>query len=177
MTLHVRAAGDPGALAGTVRREMQVLDANLPLFGIKTLADQLNASLAQPRQAALLTGGFGILALLLSGIGVYGVTALAASRQTHDIGIRMALGAQPRQIVRMLGRRGFRLVFIGLSLGLLGALGFGRIAGALLYGIVASDPMTLAGMSAVLAVVCLTAIYFPARAATRLDAVRAIRSE
>jgi predicted permease len=177
MTLHIRTTSDPHALSGTIRRELQALDANLPLFEITTVEDRLTAALGQIRQAAVLTGAFGIVALLLSGIGVYGVTALAAGRQTHDIGVRMALGAQPGQIVRMVGRRGFRLVFIGLSLGLLGSLGFGRIAGAMLYGVVGSDGATLAGMSAVLAVVSLTAIYFPARAATRLDAVGAMRSE
>jgi predicted permease len=177
MTLHVRAASDPGALAGTIRREMQSLDANVPLFGISTLEDQLNAPLAQPRQAAVLSGGFGILALVLSGIGVYGVTALAVGRQTRDIGIRMALGAQPRQIVRVVGRRGLAIVITGLGLGVLGSFGFTRLAGAMLYGIAARDTATFAGMAALLAVVSLTAIYIPARAATRLDAIGAIRRE
>jgi predicted permease len=177
MTLHVRTAGDSDALAATIRREIQALDPNLPLFGIKTIEDLLNVSVAHTRQAAVLTGGFGVLALLLSAIGVYGVTALAVRRQRHDIGIRMALGAAPRDIGRMLGRRGLRLTLAGLGLGLLGSFGFTRIAGALLYGIAPSDGATFAGAAALLAAVSLIAIYIPARAATRLDAVAAIRCE
>jgi predicted permease len=177
LTLHVRATSDLSALTDAIRRELQALDPRLPLFGIRTLEDQLTGSFAQTRQAAVLTGGFGMLALLLSAIGVYGVTALAVSRQTRDIGVRMALGAQPHHIARVMGRRGLTLVAAGLSLGLLGAFGFTRIAGALLYGLTAGDSATFAGMSALLAVVSLTATYIPARAATRLDAVSAIRSE
>jgi ABC-type antimicrobial peptide transport system permease subunit len=156
---------------------MQTLDPNVPLFGITTLEDQLNASFAQTRQAAVLTGVFGALALLLSGIGVYGVTALAVTRRTRDIGIQMALGARSRHIVRDFGRRGLTLVIAGLSLGLLGSFGFTQIAGTLLYGVTASDSATFAGMSALLAVVSLIAFYIPVRSATRQDAVAAIRYE
>lgn len=177
MTLHIRASIDPSELAGTIRREMQTVDANVPLFGITTLEDQLNASFAQTRQAAVLSCGFGILSLLLSAIGVYGITALAVGRQTHEIGIRLALGAQRGQIVRMIGRRGLALVIAGLVLGALGSVGFARLAEALLYGVGASDATTFAGMSALLAAVSLIAVYIPTRAATRLDAVAAIRCE
>jgi putative ABC transport system permease protein len=177
MTLHVRTAGDPAELAGTIRREVQILDANLPVFEIRTLEDQLNASFARTRQAAVLTSGFGILALLLSGVGVYGVTALAVSRRTRDIGIRRALGAQPHHIVGVIGRRGFTLVVTGLGVGVLASFGFIRIAGALLYGIADRDSTTFAVMSALLAAVSLVAIYIPTRAATRLDPVAAIRCE
>jgi putative ABC transport system permease protein len=156
---------------------MQILDANLPLYEITTLEHRLTASFAHTRQAAILTGGFGILALLLSGIGVYGVTALAVSRQTLGIGIRMALGAHPRHIIRVTGWRGLTLVIAGLMLGLFGSFGFTRISEALLFGVTESAPTVLAGMSALLAVVSLIAIYIPVRAATRLDAVAAIRSE
>jgi len=176
MTLHVRTATEPTELASTIRRALQSVDTTLPLFEVRTLEDQLNAFLAQPRQAAVLATGFAILALLLSGIGVYGVTALAVSRQTREIGIRMALGAQPGHIVRVIGWRGLTLVMTGLSLGVVGALGFTRIAGVLLYGVTANAGATF-GMSALLASVSLTAIYLPARAATRLDAIRAIRYE
>ena len=176
MTLHVRTATEPGELAGSIRRALQSVDTTLPLFEVRTLEDQLNAFLAQPRQAAVLATGFAILALLLSGIGVYGVTALAVSRQTREIGIRMALGAQPRHIVRAIGWRGLMLVITGLGLGVVGAFGFARIAAALLYGVTANAGATI-GMSALLAVVSLTAIYVPARAATRLDSVRAIRCD
>lgn len=177
MTLHVRAAGDPGDLAGAIRREMQSIDRSVPLSGITTLEDLLNASFAQTRQAAMLTGVFGILALLLSGIGVYGVTALAVTRRTRDIGIRMALGAQRRDIVRLIGQRGLTLVVAGLGLGVLGSFGFTRLAGSLLYGVTPGDSATFAGMSALLAVVSLIAFSVPVRTAISLDAAAAIRYE
>ena len=110
-------------------------------------------------------------------IGIFSVMAYTVSLQTRDIGIRMALGARPRHIVSMIGRRGFTLVIAGLSLGVLGSLGFTQIAGALLFGVTASDSATFASMSALLAIVSLIAIYLPTRAATRLDAVAAIRYE
>jgi predicted permease len=175
MTLHVRAAGDPGAVARAIRREMQGLDPNVPLFAMTTLEDRLDASFAQTRQAAVLTGIFGILALLLSGIGVYGVTALAVARRTRDIGIRMALGAQPRDIVNVVGRRGIGLVTAGLGLGLVGSFAFAQITGTLVYGVSARDSATFAGMSLLLGAVSLIAFYIPLRTATRLDAVAAIR--
>jgi putative ABC transport system permease protein len=177
MTLHVRAASDPGALAGAIRREMQSLDPKVPLFQITTVEDQLNASFAQTRQAAVLTGAFGIIALLLSGIGVYGVAALAVSRRTRDIGIRRALGAQPRHIFNVIGRRGLLLVIAGLSLGLLASFAFTRVAGTLLFGVTAADTGTFAGMSALLGVVSLIAFYIPVRTALRLGTVTAIRHE
>jgi putative ABC transport system permease protein len=177
MTLHVRAASDAGALIGAIRTEMQTLDPNVPLFGITTLEDLLDASFAQTRQAAMLTGVFGVLALLLSGIGVYGVTALAVTRRTRDIGIRMALGAQRRDVVRLIGRRGLALVIAGLSLGLLGSFGFTRLAGTLLYGVTPGDSATFAAMSALLAAVSLIAFAVPVRAALSLDPVAAIRHE
>jgi predicted permease len=177
MTLHVRTAGDPGAVAGTIRRELQALDPQLPLFEITTLADRAHASLSQTRQAATLTGGFALLALLLSGVGVYGVTALAVSRRTREIGIRMALGAEPRHIVRVIGWRGVWLVIAGVGAGVMGALAFGRLAAALLYGVTATDVPTFTAMSAMLTIVSLVAIYIPARAATRLDAVTATRCD
>jgi predicted permease len=177
MTLHVRAAGDPGALIGAIRSEMQSLDPNVPLFTITTLEELLNASFAQTRQAAMLTGVFGILALLLSGIGVYGVTALAVTRRTRDIGVRMALGAQRRDIVGLIGQRGLTLVVAGLGLGLLASFGFTRFAGTLLYGVTPGDTATFAGMSALLAVVSLIAFAIPVRTAVCLDAAAAIRYE
>jgi predicted permease len=176
MTLHVRAA-DADALAGAIRREMQALDPNVPLFGMTTLEDQLNASFAQTRQAAALTGMFGLLALVLSGIGVYGVTALTVNRRTRDIGIRMALGAQSRDIVRVIGRRGLTLTGAGLGLGLLGSLGVTQVAGSLLYGVTVSDATTFTAMAALLGGVSVIAFLVPLRTATRLDAVTAIRHE
>jgi predicted permease len=177
MTLHVRASSDPGELVSGIRLAVQDVDPNVPLFQVTTLDEQLDASFAQTRQAALLTGVFGMLALLLSGIGVYGVTALAVSRRTRDIGIRMALGARPRDIVRTVGARAITLAGAGLGLGLVGSLGFTQVTGTLLFGVTAADSATFAGMAALLALVSLLAFSIPLRAATRLDAVAAIRRE
>jgi predicted permease len=177
MTLHVRSSSDPGALVSSVRLAIQSVDRNVPLFQVTMLEEQLNASFAQTRQAAVMTGIFGMLALLLSGIGVYGVTALAVSRQTRDIGIRRALGARPRDIVRTIGGRALALVAAGLSLGLLGSFGFTQVTGTLLFGVTAADSSTFAAMAALLALVSLVAFSIPLRAATRLDAVAAIRRE
>jgi putative ABC transport system permease protein len=177
MALHVRASGDPGELVSAVRLAVQNVDRNVPLFQVTTLEEQLDASFAQTRQAALMTGVFGVLALLLSGIGVYGVTALAVSRRTRDIGIRMALGARPRDIVRAIGSRTIALAAGGLGLGLLGSLGFTQITGTLLFGVTAADSSTFASMAALLALVSLSAFSIAIRRATRLDALAAIRHE
>jgi predicted permease len=177
MTLHVRSAGDPSAMTASIRRMLQSLDDNVPVSGVTTLTEQLSASFAQTRQAAVLAGVFGLLALALSGVGVYGVTALTVSRRTREIGIRMALGAQPSHIVRVVGWRGVMLTAVGLLLGIVGSLAFTRIAAALLYGITARDAATFVSMSALLAAVSAVAFWIPARAATRLDAVAAIRRE
>jgi len=177
MTLHVRASIAPGALGNPIRLAIQNIDRNVPLFQITTLEEQLDASFAQTRQAAFLTGTFGILALLLSGVGVYGVTALSVSRRVRDIGIRMALGARRRHIVHAIGARTVALIAIGLLLGLLGSAGFMRVTGTLMFGVKTGDPATFAWMAAVLAFVALLAFSIPVRAATRLDALAAIRHE
>jgi predicted permease len=177
MTLHVRTTGQAGELVSAIRLAIQNIDRNVLLFQATTLEEQLDASFAQTRQAALLTGVFGMLALLLSGIGVYGVTALAVSRRTRDIGIRMALGARPSDILRTIGGRGIMLVAAGITLGVLGSLGFTQVTGTLLFGVTAADSSTFAGMAALLALVSLVAFSIPLRAATRLDALAAIRRE
>jgi macrolide transport system ATP-binding/permease protein len=177
MTLHVRTSGDPSARALIVRGELQALDGNLPLFEITTLAERIYASMAETRQAALVSGGFGLIALLLSALGVYGVTALAISRQTHAIGIRMALGAEPRHIMRVGGGRGLLLIVAGLVAGLAAAPTFTRLSRALLYGIDARDPATFGVMAGVLAVTSVIAIAVPIYTATRLDVLNALRSE
>jgi ABC-type antimicrobial peptide transport system permease subunit len=177
MSLHVRAAGDPGALVNAIRLVIQNIDRNVPLFQITTLEEQLDSSFAQTRQAAWLTGTFGVLALLLSAVGVYGVTALAVTRRVRDIGIRLALGAQRVHIVREIGTRGAALIGIGLCLGLLGSFALAQVTGTLMFGVTTGDASTFAWMAALLAVVSLLAFSIPIRAATRLDALAAIRHE
>ena len=177
MTLHVRAAGDADTIVGAIRLAVSRVDRNVPLFRITTLDAQMDASFAQTREAAMLTGTFGVLALLLSGIGVYGVTALAVSRRTRDIGIRMALGARRRDIARTVGIRALALVAVGLILGVLASLAFTRITGTLLFSVTAGDAATFASTAGLLAVVCVLAFAIPVRTAMSLDALAAIRHE
>lgn len=177
MTLHIRADRDVDRLTAALRVAMQNIDPNVPLFRVTTLEEQLNASFAQTRQAALLAGVFGVLAMVLSGVGVYGITALAVGRRTRDIGIRMALGAQRHDIVQTIGSRAVIIVVAGLLLGLFGSLAFTRLTGTLLFGVTAADVGTFAVMSGLLALVAFAAFAIPVRAATRLDVVAAIRRE
>jgi predicted permease len=177
MTLHVRAAGDAAALGNALRFAIQDIDQKVPVFDLTTLEQQLDASFAQTRQAALLSGTFGVLALVLSGVGVYGVTALAVSRRTRDIGIRIALGAGRVEIVRAIGARGVALIAAGICLGLLGSFAFSRVTGTLMFGVTSGDTATVASMAAVLALVSLVALSIPVIRATRLDALAAIRCE
>ena len=177
MVLHVRAAADAGAIVNPIRQAIQNVDRNVPLFQITTLEEQLEASFAETRQAALMAVTFGVLALLLSGIGVYAITALVVSRRTRDIGIRMALGAQRRHIIRAIGARVITLITAGVCLGLLGAFGFTRVTRTLMFGMSTGDAATFVSMTTLLALISLLAFVIPARAATRLDAVAAIRHE
>jgi predicted permease len=176
-TLHVRADGRASTLAEPIRAAIQAIDPNLPLFAVRTVDDQLAMFLAQPRQAAALTGGFGVLALLLSAIGVYGVTALAARRQARELGIRAALGARASQIAWTIGRRAVVVVAAGIAVGLGISLGFTRLAATLLYGVTPTDIATFAVMSALLALVSAAAVYIPARGASRVDATIVMRCE
>ena len=177
MTLHVRVDGDSAPIVARIRSVLQNLDRHVPLYQITTLEAQLDASFAQTRHAAVIAGTFGLLALLMSGIGVYGVTALAVSRRTRDIGIRMALGAGRGRIVRTVGARSAVLIAIGLGLGLVASLAFSRLTGTLMFGVTGGDALSFAGTALVLGVVSLLALAIPVRAATRLDALTAIRHE
>jgi predicted permease len=177
LSLHVRASVDPMSLVGPIRSEIQRLDRNVPVFTPTTLEQQMDGTFAQTRQAAVLTGVFGVIAMVLSGIGVYGVTALAVRRRTRDIGIRIALGAERRDVIRAIGRRGAGVVAAGLMLGTAGSFGLTALGGSLLFGVTAADGGTVAGVAVLLALVSVIAFAVPARQATRLDAVAAIRHE
>ena len=177
VTMVVRAEGDPRALASAIRAEVRGLDAGLPLYDVKTIEEHLGLSLFPARVAAVLLGGFGLLALLLSTVGVYGVVSYAAAQRTREIGIRIALGAQRRDVLRLVGGRGLVLVAVGVGVGLLAALALTRFMASLLYGVSATDPATFAAVVALLGGVALLACYAPARRATRVDPVVALRHE
>jgi predicted lysophospholipase L1 biosynthesis ABC-type transport system permease subunit len=175
MTLHVRTTGEPAAMLAAVRREVQALDGSLPLYNTRTLEEQKTRSLYTSRLAAALLTTFGLLALLLAAVGMYGVMAYAVKRRMHEIGIRMALGAQGSDVRRLVMVEGTAIMTIGLLLGLGGALAGTRLVGSFLYGVRPNDPIAFAGGAVLLATVTLLANYLPARHASRIDPLLAIR--
>jgi putative ABC transport system permease protein len=177
MVLHVRTSGDPRALVGTVRREIQALDPALPITNVQTVGDLLGQALWAPRMAAGLLTVFGLLALVLAAVGIYGVMSYAVSQRTHEFGIRMALGARARDVVRLVMGQGMTLVAAGLAIGLLGAALVTPMVAALLVGVGAADPLTFAGIALLLLLVAAVAGYLPARRATRVDPMIALRYE
>src|SRR5919112_2689036 len=177
MAVYLRASGDPKGLTQALRREVQSVDPNLPVFGERTMEDVVSASLAQRRFALQVVGGFGVLALLLAGIGIYGVVAYSVSQRTREIGIRLALGASSGAILRWVFGQGMRLTLLGLGAGLVGALALTRLLRGLLFGVEATDPLTYAGLALLLAAVALLACYVPARRATKVDPMIALRYE
>ncbi|MBV8856410.1 MAG: ABC transporter permease [Acidobacteria bacterium] len=177
MAVYLKAEGDPKTLTQALRREVQSVDPNLPVFGERTMEDVVSASLAQRRFALQVVGGFGVLALLLAGVGIYGVVAYSVSQRTREIGIRLALGASQGVILRWVFGQGMRLTLFGLGAGLVGALVLTRLLRGLLFGVDAADPLTYAGLALLLAAVALLACYFPARRATKVDPMVALRYE
>ncbi|HEV2388854.1 MAG TPA: ABC transporter permease [Candidatus Acidoferrales bacterium] len=177
MYFELRAAGDPRSLIPEVREAVAQLDPNLPLIDLKAQTDQLDQSLTQEKLFARLSSLFGLLAVTLAVIGLYGTLAYAVTRKTHEIGIRMALGAAPDEVCRMVVGQGLRLAGPGVAIGLVAALGLTRLAHSLMFGVSATDPATFAGIALLLAAVAAAASYLPARRAMRVAPVRALRYE
>ena len=177
LTLHVRAAGDPQVLVGLLRRTLQQIDPNVPLYNITTLEDELTDSLARDRLITWLSTAFGVLATLLATIGLYGVIAFSVTQRTREIGIRMALGAQRRDVLRLVLKQVAFLVFLGLVVGVAVSLGGVRAVGSLLYGIEATDPVAFLGAAAVLLGAAALAAYAPAHRATHVNPTVALRYE
>jgi putative ABC transport system permease protein len=176
-TLVVRTIGDPATLIPSIRSEVAGLDKNLPLFGVKTMSRQIESTLWQQRTAAGLIGVFGLLAVALAAIGIYGVIAYSVAQRTREIGIRMALGAGSRDVLRMIVRQGLRLMFMGVAVGLAAAFVLTRLMSSVLYGVSATDTVTFAIASGALIVVALAACLVPARRATKVDPMIALRCE
>ncbi|HEY7509364.1 MAG TPA: ABC transporter permease [Vicinamibacteria bacterium] len=177
MTLYVRTTGDPAGLVAPVRAAVQALEPNLPLPDVLPMMDAIGASLYVARMGALLLGAFGGLALLLSAIGVYGVMAFAVSRRTREIGVRIALGAEKRTVLRLVVGDGMRLVAAGTLIGLFGAAVAAQSLQGFLYGVSSGDALTFAAVPVLLAAVALVACLVPARRAARVDPLVALRSE
>jgi predicted permease len=177
-TLHVRADGRAAGLAPAVRRVVLEIDPTLSVFNVRTLEEQVSESLAPLRINVILLSAFGLLALALASIGLYGVASYAVSQRTREIGVRMALGAQPSSVLGLVLGRGLLLVAIGVAAGLIVAFAISsKIPADLLPNISTRDPLTFIGTAALLTVVALVANYIPARRATRIDPLLALRAE
>ncbi len=177
LTLAVRTGFDSSASIAAVRELVKSLDAGVPVFNIRTLAQQRDGSLGLQRMAATLLSGFGALALLLAALGIYGVLAYSVGRRAREIGVRMALGAQVADVLRLVLRQGLGLAAVGLGLGLAGAFGATRLLRGFLYEVQPLDPMTFATVVVLLAGVSLCACWLPARRASKVDPMVALRNE
>jgi len=176
-TVQVRTAGKPEAVIATARAQLQSLDPNLAITNVQTIGEISDQGLWAPRMAAALLALFGGLALILAAVGVYGVLSYSVNQQTHEIGIRMALGAQASSVLKLVVGQGLRLAGAGLLLGLLGAFWATRVVSSLLFNVSAHDPVTFAAVSLVLLATAALACYIPARRATRVDPIIALRYE
>jgi putative ABC transport system permease protein len=177
MTFVIRTAGDPLAAVPHVRAAVRALDPNMPIADIRTLDGVTDDSLARPRFTTFLLGLFAALALTLATIGIYGVISLLVTRRRQEIGIRMALGAAPIAIVRMILRRGAALAATGIAVGLIGAALLSRVVASMLYSVTPFDPLTFATIPLVLLIVALVATLIPAGRAATVDPVMALRDE
>jgi ABC-type antimicrobial peptide transport system permease subunit len=177
MTLVARTAGDPTSVAAAVRREARAMDPAMPMFEVETLTTQIAASLQRERLLATLSSGFGLLALLLSCLGLYGILSYAVARRTNEIGVRMALGADRRDVLWLVLSDALRLVLIGAALGVPAALAASRLVASQLFGISAADPGAIVEATLALLAVAAVACYLPARRATRVDPLVALRCE
>ena len=177
MTVAFRGRTDPAAMLAASKKELRNLDPNLPMYPVRTMEQRVNESLAQRRFSMLLLGVFASVALALATIGIYGVMAYLVNQGTRELGIRIALGASPRNILTLVVRQGMVLAFAGVMLGLAAAFLLTRLIRSLLFGVEAFDPITFAGTSFLLAIVTLLACYIPAQRAARIDPLISLRCD
>ena len=177
MYFEVRTAGDPGTVISEVRDTVRDADPGLPLMGLKTQTEEREEGLVQERLFARLSGFFGLLALALAMIGLYGTMAYAVARKRHEIGIRMTLGAEPAHVLRMVIGGGVKLAAIGAAIGAVLSLSTASLARSVIFGVTPEDPLTLTAAAAVLMLVAAVACYVPARRAMKVDPMVALRYE
>ena len=177
MYLVVRTSSDPAGLTGPIVREIHAVDPNAVVYQVRTMQDRLHDSLARQRFSTFMLGAFAAFALLLAAVGVYGVMSYLVSQSTHDIGVRVALGAQPANILGLVVRQGMELAAIGIAAGLIGALVLTRAMTSLLFGVTATDAVTFSSVALILALVAFAATVIPALRATNVDPMVALRDE
>jgi putative ABC transport system permease protein len=177
MTFVVRSAGDPLRLVPALRTAVAEVDRNLPIFNMKTLDEYVAEQIWQPQQTMTLLAMFGAIAVVLAMTGVYGIMAYAVQQRTHEIGIRMALGATRRNVLGLVIARGLLLVALGVSIGLAGAVALTRLLGSLLWGVTPTDPLTYVLVIMALVTVAMLASYLPARRALDIEPTVALRYE
>jgi putative ABC transport system permease protein len=177
MTLVIRTTGDPAEMAPAVRREIAAIDPEQPVADVRTMTQVMADTVARARFNTLLLAVFAGLATLLAAVGIFGVMSYSVQLRTREIGLRMALGAQPGRVLLLVLRQGLLLTLVGIGVGLAGALALSRVMSGLLYGVTASDPATFVAIVALLGFVSLVACYIPARRATRIDPMITLRTE
>jgi putative ABC transport system permease protein len=173
----VRSSLSASSVAAGVRQAVRSIDKNLPVTGIEPLDDALGKSISQERFRTFLLGSFSAIALVLAAVGIFGVMSYSASQRTHEIGIRIALGAGRREVLRLILGQGMKLALFGLGIGVVAAFLLTRLMSSLLYNVSATDPVTFASVTIILLAVALTACYIPARRAMRVDPMVALRHE
>jgi putative ABC transport system permease protein len=175
--MHLRAAGDPKALTNAVRKEIERLDSNVAITKVATFDELRQTPLFPSRAMAIVSILFGLLALLLAGVGIYGITSYMVGQRTREIGIRIALGANRGDIFRMIVGQGAAITSIGVGIGLVASLALTRFLWSQLFGISARDPLTFASVALLLTAVALMACYIPARRAAKVDPLIALQCE
>ena len=177
MVAVMKTTNEPRSLTSAATKEVAAMDQDVPLFGVKSMEEYLSASVAAPRFSTTLLSIFAGVALVLTIVGLYGVMSYSVAQRTNEIGIRMALGAQSRDVLLMIVKQGSVLILLGLAIGLVGAYALTRVISSLLFGVTAKDPFTFAAVSVLLAIVALLACYIPALRATKVDPMDALRCE
>jgi putative ABC transport system permease protein len=177
LSVVLRTAGDPALQTAALRSALAEIDPNQPLVKVRTMEENMATTVAQPRFRTWLIGILAMLALVLAAVGVYGVMSYTVTQRTSEIGVRVALGAQPKDVFRIIVGQGLRLALFGVGVGLAAALVLTRLLQSFLFGISAYDPVTFIAVSLLLTLVAVAASYFPARRATRVDPMIALRYE
>jgi putative ABC transport system permease protein len=172
-----RASGDPASLAAAIRNQVLAIDKDQPVTSIRTINEVIASTTAPRRFNTLLLAIFAAVAMALAATGIYSVISYSVTQRTQEVGVRMALGARPGDVVRLILKQGLTLTLIGVAAGVLGALAAARVMSGLLYGVTATDPATFVAISLLLVIVATLACYLPARRAARVEPIAALRCE